>query len=314
MESIERFREQLRAEGYAPVTVNAFLQDLGAVFKLAVRRGVCLVNPVERIERSFVGACEIELGRDQGESPAEGRVTPAELLTPAELGRLVAAAAPGVYRMLLALAAATGLRSGELLALQWSDLELPQAGPGRVQVRRTLSWARVKGEEAAVRPRFYPPKTQTGRRAVPLPAPLVAALQEWRPRCPQGELDLVFPNSDGGLIRRTTALRYGLWPALRRAGLRRVTMHSLRHSFASALLMGGRPITEVQHLLGHSSPAVTLKVYAHFLPSEQSLGTEALTQAILGPVRDGQGGAGVEKWALSGHSGAEANGANRVST
>ena len=313
VESIERFRDRLRAAGYAPVTINAFLQDLGAVFKLAVRRGVCLVNPVERLERAFVGARELELGLGDGERPAEGRVSAAELLTPAELGRLVAAAAPGVYRMLLALAAATGLRSGELLALQWSDLELPQEGAGRVQVRRTLSWARVKGEEAAVRPRFYPPKTQAGRRAVPLPAPLVGALQEWRLRCPRGELELVFPTADGGLMRRSNALRYGLWPALKRAGLRRVTMHSLRHSFASALLMSGRPITEVQHLLGHSSPAVTLKVYAHFLPSDENLGTEALTQAILGP-RDGQGGAGVEKWALSGHSGAEANGANRVST
>ena len=212
VESIERFRDQLRAEGYAPVTINAFLQDLGAVFKLAVRRGVCLVNPVERLERAFVGAREIELRRDNGERPEEGRVTAAELLTPAELRRLVAAAAPGMYRMLLALAAASGLRSGELLALQWSDLQLPPAGAGRAQVRRTLS-----------------------------------------------------------------------------------------------------PITEVQHLLGHSSPAVTLKVYAHFLPSDQSLGTEALTQAILGLVRDGQGGAAVEKWALSGHSGAESDAPNGVS-
>jgi len=150
------------------------------------------------------------------------------------------------------------------------------------------------GEEAEVRARFYPPKTKAGLRAVPLPAPLVAALQAWQPGCPQGELDLVFPNSDGGLIRRTNALRYGLWPALKRAGLRRVTMHSLRHSFASALLMSGRPITEVQHLLGHSSPAVTLKVYAHFLPSDQSQGTDALTKVILGPPRDGQGRAAVD--------------------
>ncbi len=180
--------------------------------------------------------------------------------------------------MLLTMAAASGLRSGELLALQWSDLELPPEGPGRVQVRRTLSWARVKGEEAAVRARFYPPKTKAGLRAVPLPAPLVAALQAWRLRCPRAELDLVFPNREGGLLRRSSALRCGLWPALKRAGLRRVTMHSLRHSFA------------------------------------KNLGTEALTKAILEPARDGQGGAAVEKWALSGHSGAETNATNRVSS
>jgi len=57
-------------------------------------------------------------------------------------------------------------------------------------------------------------------------------------------------------------LAYGLWPALSRAGLRRVGMHSLRHSFAPALIIAGAPVTGVQSLLGRSSPAVTLKVYS----------------------------------------------------
>jgi len=56
----------------------------------------------------------------------------------------------------------------------------------------------------------------------------------------------------------------------------------------------------VQHLLGRISPSMTLRVYAHFLPSDQTLGTDALANVILGPLRDGQGGAAVEKWALTG--------------
>ncbi len=70
-------------------------------------------------------------------------------------------------------------------------------------------------------------------------------------------------------MRRSIALRRGLRPALRRAGLRQVNMHSLRHSFASALIMRGAPITEVQHLLGHASPSITLGVYSHFFKSVQ---------------------------------------------
>ena len=116
------------------------------MFKLAVQRGV---NSVERIERSFVGAREIDLRRDHGETPAEGRVTAAAVLRLEEIRRLVAAVAPGLYRTLIAMAAATGLRSGELSALQWSDLELLKDRGGRAQVRRTPSWARVKGEEAS---------------------------------------------------------------------------------------------------------------------------------------------------------------------
>jgi len=50
------------------------------------------------------------------------------------------------------------------------------------------------------------------------------------------------------------ARRRGLYPALRRAQLRRVNMHSLRHSFASALIAAGTPVTEVQHYVGHASP------------------------------------------------------------
>ncbi len=313
VESIERFRDKLRGDGYAAVTINAFLQDLAGVFKLAIRRGVCAVNPVERTERAFVGAREIDLTGDDRDSQPDGTVKAEDILTLEEIGRLLAAAEPGVYRMLLAMAAAAGLRSGELFGLQWSDLELPTDGPGRAQVRRTLSWARVHGEDVEVRPRFYPPKTKAGLRSVPLPEELVAALRAWKLQCPKAQLDLVFPNADGDLIRRSNALRYGLWPALRRAGLRRVNMHSLRHSFASALLASGRPITEVQHLLGHSSPTVTLKVYAHFLPSDENLGTDALAKVILAPLRDGQGRASVEKWAASGHSALDSNGTNRVS-
>ncbi len=77
---------------------------------------------------------------------------------------------------------------------------------------------------------------------------------------PQREHDLVFAMPDGQPMHRSAALRYGVWPALSRAGLRRVNMHWLRHSFASALIMAGAPVIEVQSLLGHSSPAVALKV------------------------------------------------------
>ncbi len=56
----------------------------------------------------------------------------------------------------------------------------------------------------------------------------------------------------------------GLRPALKRAKLRKVTIHSLRHTFASALIMDGKPVTQIAHLLGHSSPAITLKVYPHW--------------------------------------------------
>lgn len=79
-------------------------------------------------------------------------------------------------------------------------------------------------------------------------------------RCPISEQELVFPAVNGQPMRRSVALRRGLWPALRRAGLRKVNMHSSRHSFASALIANGSPVTEVQSILDHSSPVMTLNV------------------------------------------------------
>src|SRR5260370_29405417 len=91
---------------------------------------------------------------------------------------------------------------------------------------------------------------------------------------------------EGQPMHRRSALRYGLWQALSRAGLRRVKMHSLRHSFASALIMAGAPVTEVQSLLGHSSPAVTLKVYSHWFKNIEPDSIDKLASGLTGGARN----------------------------
>jgi integrase len=208
----------------------------------------------------------------------------------------------GLYRTLFTTAALTGARSGELFALGWSDTELPKSGPAYIYIRRTVSWARVGGEE--MRPRFYPPKTKAGVRKIPIADELAAALKVWKLRCPPSGDDLVFPAADGRPIRRSNALRYGLWAALRRAGLRRVNMHSLRHSFASALIMGGAAVTEVQSLLGHASPAITLKIYSHWFKTADSGAVGRLGEMVLG--------GNLKKRALSGQSSGRAETGNAI--
>src|SRR5262249_5815053 len=141
-------------------------------------------------------------------------------------------------------------------------------------------WARVKGE--SIRPRFYPPKTAAGVRRIPIPTELAAVLRIWKLQCPPARDDLVFPAADGRPIRRSNALRYGIWPAPRRADLRRVNMHSLRHSFASALIIGGASVTEVQALLGHANPAITLRIYSHWFNATDSGAVSRLSKTILG--------------------------------
>src|SRR5208282_4672302 len=275
--AIEQFRDGLRERGYAYRTINTILRIMGAVFRLALKRGQCAKNPVEGVDRAVAAAQEIRPGAAADGSGEE--VNPERILTPEEIGRLLEAATAGIWRTLIKTAFVSGARSGELLALRWTNLELPKEGPGKVAIRRSLSWAGPKGE--AARPRYFPPKTKAGRRTISIPALLVADLKRWKLRCPKSEEDLVFPTPEGDPVCRDWLLRINFYPALTRARLRRVTFHTLRHSCASAMIASGAPITEVQHRLGHADPAITLRVYSHFFKHTESAVTDRLAEAIL---------------------------------
>ncbi len=275
--TVETLRDDLRKRLGAR-TVCAVIRTAAAVFKLAIRRGVVSVNPAALAERPFLGSKELT-GSDTGDDRGEGlrALRPEEVLAPEEIGRLLDAATPGLHRTVLMMAAFTGMRSGELFALQWGDIEFE---PPRVMVRRTLSWATIKGEPKKAR--FFPPKTISGARTIPLVPELVAALRRWKLECPVSELGLVFPTTTGTPMWRGNVLRRGFWPALNRARLRHVSMHSLRHSFASTLIAQNVPITQVQSLCGHSNPGVTLRIYSHWLKGAQTDSLAGLSAAILG--------------------------------
>jgi integrase len=115
------------------------------------------------------------------------------------------------------------------------------------------------------------PKNKMGKRDIPITAQLVTALREWQEKCPKSRLGLVFCNEFGEPCNRTGIGRHGLTPAVEQAGIdNALSMHRLRHTYGSMLILLGRPITEVSRYLGHADIGVTLKVYAHFLkPKKQ---------------------------------------------
>ncbi len=273
----------------SPRTVNAIRTTLAAILSLAIRRRYIVgKNPVDDAPKPFSADQEItinEAGEEvRSRKPEAEAVRPEEVLGPDEIRRLVEAAEPGLFRTLFAVAALTGLRSGELFGLRWSDVDIvKESDAPKIFVRRSLTWARGADEKGRVAYKFYPPKTKAGRREVSVPPELASMLRAWKLRCPvSGTLDLVFCTAEGKPIRRSNALRNGLWPALTRAELRRVTMHSLRHSFASMLIALHKPITEIASKLGHSSAKVTLDVYAHFLKAtEETDSINSLAKSIL---------------------------------
>jgi len=116
-----------------------------------------------------------------------------------------------------------------------------------------------------------------------IPSVLVSELRRWRLACPPSDLDLVFPNSLGGPATRK-ANEKKLKRAMKRAKIKVLSMHNLRHSFASQHLIAEprTPITEIALMMGHSSTEVTLKLYAHWAKEEKSESAAVLAGRIFG--------------------------------
>jgi integrase len=255
----------------SPKSVNKALTTGAAIFKAAIRQsnGRIKLNPFALAERAVPNSGEI---LEDGSTERDGvEVREGGVYSPEEIRRLIEAADDGLGKALLMAAAFTGARSGELLALQWPDFDLVA---GKVMIRRSLSW--VDGK-----PRFFAPKTKAGLRVIPIPPELVSQLKRWKLRCPLSDTELVFPTEAGSPAHRSNVLRGILYPAMSRAKLRRLGMHSLRHSYASILLAQGTPPTEVAGYLGHSSPAVTMTIYAHWLPKVETNSVNRMASAIL---------------------------------
>jgi integrase len=158
------------------------------------------------------------------------------------------------------LAFSTGARRGELLALRWSDIDLEMA---TVKIARSVEETR-QGLGIKL--------TKTGAsRTISLPADAVAMLRDHRRRQSEqrfrlglgaaGPRDLIF--SDDGLTMSPDTLSRDWWRAVRILDLPRVSFHSWRHTHASLLIGSGLDVVAVSRRLGHSTPATTLRVYAH---------------------------------------------------
>lgn len=277
----EVLRNALLREGrLAPQTINKILGSLTAVFEYAERHGIVERNPARLAERLRLGAAEVVPGED-ARAVAGREIDPDEVPSPDEVKRLLLAAEPGLFKTYLLTAALTGARSGELLALTWDDVDFDG---GVIHIRRSVTWARTREDrEAGVAgARFFAPKTKKSRRTVEAPPELVAALKRWKLAAPPSEMGLVFPKVDGSPMHRKILRDQGLVPALAAAKLRGFGVHALRHFFASELIRQGYPPTEVAARLGHSSPTVTMTVYARWYSTAKSDAVTNLAKVLCG--------------------------------
>ncbi len=183
------------------------------------------------------------------------------------------------WKPLWELAAGTGMRRGELLALRWSDIDL-EARVARVERSVThLGTGRTYGT----------PKNHE-RREVALDSHLVSTLRSWRKQQISERLslggsyldeDLVFTWQEGrpvhpdyvtSTFRRLTS----------ESGLPALKFHELRHTHATLLLREGVPVHVVAKRLGHKDPSVTLNVYADAIPDDDDRAVDTFAKAVWG--------------------------------
>jgi integrase len=176
-----------------------------------------------------------------------------DFLNEEEVARLLEAADGNMYA-LLSVACFTGLRQGEILALRWQDIDFNM---GIIKVVR--SYHSPQG--------YTDLKTSTSRRAVPMMPRLsqtLTALYEERGK--PGQEELVFPNKDGKPRDRHNLVSRDFSETLKRAGLRTIKFHCLRHTFASIAISAGMDPKALQQVMGHSSIIVTMDIYSHLFP------------------------------------------------
>ena len=167
---------------------------------------------------------------------------------------LKAAMANRLYALYV-VAITTGMRQGELIALQWSDVDLESA---TIQVRRTITYGKKLKE----------PKTKKGNRRIDLPAIAVNALKDHRKHTVADRLagsPLVFSNTKGGLLSRHNLTR-SYKAILRKAGIPKIRFHDLRHTMITLMLAEGENPRLISELAGHATVGFTLDRYAHVLP------------------------------------------------
>lgn len=224
---ISAYKATRYEKGAAPATLNKELGLMKSAFNVAIREWEwCRENPVRRIAMEQV---HNQIDR---------------WLTADEEKRLLDAS-PTWLKEIILFALNTGMRRGEILSLQWRDVDFS---------RGVLIVMKSKNRE---------------RRTIPLNSKAFEPLMAKQAGLPGG---FVFPSASGTRINAQNLLR-AFYAALSRAGIENFRFHDLRHTFATRLAQAGVDLYKVQRLLGHKTSAMTQR-YAHHSP-------ESLREGVL---------------------------------
>lgn len=229
---------------YHSGTIKGAKNFMHVMFEDARDNGIITLNP---LKRSF--KCE-------GGIPKKER----EALTEEEQKLFLKGISGHRYELQYRFILQTGIRIGELIGLKWSDIDFKNRC---FKVQRTMSY-----KYSTHSWRTGEPKSQAGRRTIPLTDEALHILELQRDKnnnlkvFPMDCAEYVFIDEDG-LIKQGSydaALKKKLcW----KSGIKMISVHQLRHTFATRCVTGGMPQKTLQTILGHSAISVTMDYYVH---------------------------------------------------
>lgn len=217
---LQQLVDRLVADGCAPTTVQGAITPLRAIYRRAITRAHATDNPTRGLELPAV------------------RSKPRRFASPAEAEQILNGLT-GAARALWATGLYAGLRRGELIGLQWEDVDLAE---GVIRVRR--GWDAVDGEIA--------PKSRKGKRNVPIPAALRDPLLEHR-------------------MTSTGTSVFGTGYTVRKLAdqVTALSLHDARHTYASLMIAADVNAKALSTFMGHANIGVTLDLYGHLMPGSE---------------------------------------------
>jgi len=237
VESEDDIREYTR-KGAKAHTVNFELRVLRLLFNLAIKWNLLENDPSKGVTRLKVNDAK-----------------PVRFLTVEECHKLLETSPPDLYPIYFTFLN-TGLRKAELENLEWADVDFKRR---KIKIRRKEFW-----------------QPKTGEREIPVSQQLYDLLKKLKEDNESGlKSSFVFAHKDGGRIR--VKLREKLIQIADKAGIENlIKLHTLRHTFASHLVMQGVDLLTVKKLMGHSDIQTTM-IYAHLAPDHLSDAVDKLS-------------------------------------
>ncbi|WP_349818514.1 site-specific integrase [Coprococcus sp. RTP31081st1_D2_RTP31081_211007] len=252
-------------EGYKTTTIYQTRIALYNMLEFAKENEVIITNPCKKSVKSDIG------------KPSDKK----EALTIDDQRRFLAAAKGQSYEYQYRFALQTGLRTGELVGLKWEDINFERK---TLTIERSMEFRYKVGEW-----RVGPPKSKSGYRTIPLTDEAICILKAQKEKNRKLKVidkewaDTVFLCRKGQPVKNST-YDTALFKICDKAGIKRFSMHVLRHTFATRCIEGGMMPKTLQKILGHSNIGITMNLYVHITEEEKQKEIDLVAEALKAGV------------------------------